>query len=101
MFDRDLPYGTYAIFKNADSGHSLGEIQATPDEARTLKQTAKVAYTLVPKAPFSSSREGYPSDATVSDPYEVTTTTHAVFADLQCALLTDAGGRVLLAAAVD
>lgn len=100
VFDRDLPPAEFRLFKNGNKDNVLGEIVATPDEARALKQTARVAFTMTPKSPFYAADRASPSDATVSDPYEVTTTTHAVFADVQCGLLTDAGGQVLLGVAV-
>lgn len=88
---------SYLVPTEGDAEH-IGELPMAPAEARQFRETAKVAFVVVPQAPWLINyREDYPSEATVRNPLEVTTVMHVLFADIQCALILDASNTVVSA----
>jgi len=102
IYDRPAPGRGGSAFAASylvpSEGEHIGELPMAPTEARQFRADAKVAFVVVPQAPWRINyRESYPSEATVRNPLEVTTVMHVLFADIQCALILDGSNTVLSA----
>jgi hypothetical protein len=99
IYERPLrSYAEGGLFgQRGGTNDPLAEIPVSPGEAMRLKNSMLTAFVVVPQPPFYVEHTGRPSRPTIGMPEEVTRTTRVLFADIQCALLTDSGNRVLAA----
>lgn len=86
------------LFPSADkSPYVVGELELSPEDARRLKPTLKLAFVVTPKEPFLVKGTHKPFEVTIRDPRDLTEDFSILVADIQCGLVTDAGNRVLAA----
>ncbi len=75
----------------------LGTVPVNLEQAKTFRQQAKIAFVVVPKAPFVTRANYLWGETTIRNPTEVTVNAIVLNADFQCALLTDGINKVLAA----
>jgi hypothetical protein len=97
IFDRESPRYGQSLFDSLKDS-VLFRLPVSPEEARALKTSFKGAFVISPKAPFFTVGKGRGGDVTISNPYDVDESIHVIIADIKCALVTDATGKVLAAA---
>ena len=93
IFERDS-LSDWVIWQNSKSGH-LGSIPMDIATAQQVKQTLKVAFVVVPKAPYLVQGTHSVGKTTISNPTDITETFKIMIADIQCGLVTDGTNKVL------
>lgn len=76
---------------------ALGTIPMSVDQARTFRQLAKIAFVVVPTAPYVTRANYLWGETTIDSPTEMRINAIVLNADIQCALLTDNLNKVLAA----
>jgi hypothetical protein len=75
----------------------LGTIPMAVDQAKTFRQLAKIAFVVVPTAPYVTRASYLWGETTIDSPSEMRINAVILDADIQCALLTDNLNKVLAA----
>lgn len=86
IYDHPVKGGANLFVENASQ--VIGEIPMSPERARALKHAFKLAFLVTPKSPYIAVAVSTPNLPTIRAPYEATTVTKVLFADIQCGLLT-------------
>lgn len=93
VFERDARSYSETLFPGEDA--IVGYIPMAVEAARAFKPQAKAAFVVTPKAPFVTRAEFPYGKTTIQNPTDVTIGATVLHADIQCALLLDAGNKVL------
>ncbi|MCW3836796.1 hypothetical protein ACFQ1E_12035 [Sphingomonas canadensis] len=96
IFEREAPPGQYNVF-DAEKDGNLGSIPMDIATAQRTKPTLRIAFVVVPKAPYLVEGTHSVGRVTVSNPRDVTEHFKIMIADLQCGLLMDSVNKVLAA----
>lgn len=84
------------LFPAADKEpYVVGQIRASPEEARRLKQELKLAFVVDPKQPYLVQGRHELGHVTISNPRDVTEEFAILVADIRCGLVLDRAGKVL------
>lgn len=101
IFDRKAVYGEDLYSPPGSDLYSgtriIAKIPADPATAPNLKKTMKAALVIAPKSPWVAAGRGYINTPTIDNPRTTEQVVSAVFADIQCALITDGTNRVIAA----
>jgi hypothetical protein len=99
IFDREPSRYGQSLFEISPSDPpTVWHLPMPAEQARKMKGKLMGAVVIIPKAPFYFEQTGRPSDATISDPREITNVFKIIVADIQCALITDDANTVLISA---
>jgi hypothetical protein len=98
VFQDKLEFSDEGLFPNANKEpYSLGYLELSPEQAKALKPSLKLAMSIVPKEPYLVSGTHLLAEATIRNPREVTQSFTILIADFQCGLVMDAENKVLAA----
>lgn len=100
IFDRKAAYGEDLYSPPGSdlfSDRIIAEIPADPATAPRLKKTMKAAVVIAPRSPWVGEGRGYVNTPTIDNPRTLEQVVSAVFADIQCALITDGTNKVIAA----
>lgn len=93
IYDHELVGYSQDLFVAKDE--KLGFLPMEPAVAQAFRQTAKIAFVVVPKAPYVVRRTFRYGETTVRNPTDQTIASTVLIADIQCALLTDGANKVI------
>lgn len=93
----ERPWGSMLndLFATGTKGSTLVALTLAPDRARLIKPQLRIAFLVVPQAPYVVRGVGTVGRTTVTRPIEITNDLTVLVADIQCAFLTDATNKVL------
>lgn len=98
IYERPIEkFGDNVLFENEGPDQTLGKLPMSPTKAKALKNAFRLAFVVVPKEPYVAVGARGPSSPTINSPFEITTTTKVLFADIQCGLITGPDDVVLAA----
>lgn len=100
IFDREAAYGEDLYSPPGSdlfSDRIIAEIPADPVTAPRLKKTMRAAVVIAPRSPWVAAGRGYINTPTIDNPRTLEQVVSAVFADIQCALITDGTNKVIAA----
>jgi hypothetical protein len=95
---------TFAVFEGQSAqsglfanggGPVLVQVSMPPAQAQTIKPQLRIAFVVTPRSPYIARGTGAANRPSISYPFEITEEVTVLMADIQCALLTDSGNRVL------
>lgn len=95
IFDKPSPSIIGNIFNTGREDSTLISLKLTPEKAREIKPLLKIAFLVVPKAPFIVHGSGKVGKTTIDSPLDVTNDLTVLTADIQCGFLTDSSNKVL------
>lgn len=75
----------------------LGTVPVNLEQAKSFRQQTKVAFVVIPKAPYVTRANYLWGETTIRNPTEMRVNAIVLNADFQCALLTDGLNKVLAA----
>ena len=99
IFEAENPPGEHDLFVNK-KGDELGSLPMDAATAQRIKPTLKIAFVVVPRAPFLVQGSHSVGKTTVTNPTDITEHFKIMIADLQCGLLMDNTNKVLAAYAI-
>jgi hypothetical protein len=96
IFESEAPLGDRNMFVG-EKGGMLGSISMDIATAQRVKPALKIAFVVVPKAPYLVQGSQTVGKTTINNPTDVTEHFKIMIADMQCGLLTDGSDKVLAA----
>lgn len=97
IFDRPADHFLQdSLFPSADeSPWIVGSLLVSPDKARSLKPTLRLAFVVSPKEPYLFQGNHQPFDISISNPRDIVEEFSVLVADIKCGLLLDSNNLVL------
>ncbi len=99
IFDRAPKQYSEPLFPTPDgqpySTKPIGQISLSPDEARALKPSLRIAFVVAPNDPYLLKGSTPWGKTTVQNPQDITIDFTILMADIQCGLLMDTTGKVV------
>lgn len=100
IFDREAKDRESLFFDRQQrdpADNIIAHISVASAKASLLRNSMRAALVVAPKAPWFASGVKQWGDPTIDDPREIREEISALIADIQCALITDGNGTVLVA----
>lgn len=95
VFERPAKGYSESLFPSKDG--VIGYLPMEPAQAQAFRQTAKIAFVVVPKSPYVVRRTFGYGETTISNPTDVTVNSTILIADIQCGLIMNPVNQVVAA----
>lgn len=95
IWERQISSISGDLFNTGRSDSILFKMTLSPEKARFIKPQLRIAFLVMPKAPYLVKGRGIVGKTTITRPIEVNDDLTVLVGDIQCAFLTDGSSKVL------